>query len=50
MDIVQAMLGDSAGAVALLLLGVALVACGADACWLRLSRTSPEKARAPRRW
>lgn len=44
--------GGSAGAVSLLILGVALVACGADVCWLRFGSGGAEKRRAtaPRRW
>ncbi|MBI3566352.1 MAG: hypothetical protein HY079_14245 [Elusimicrobia bacterium] len=44
--------GDSAGAISLLLLGVALVACGADVCWLRFKRggVKERQAVAPRRW
>lgn len=44
-------LGDSPGAIALLILGVALVACGADVCWCRFKRPKgPDScASGPRR-
>lgn len=44
--------GDSAGAISLFALGIALVACGADVCWLRFKRggAKERQANVPHRW
>lgn len=41
---------ESAGALGMLLLGLALLGCGVDVCWLRFRRggTSRRRALAPR--
>lgn len=43
---------ESAGALSLLLLGIGLIGCGVDVCWLRFSSGKAEKPqkRAPRSW
>lgn len=43
---------ESAGALSLLLLSLAMIGCGVDVCWLRFGRGGagkPQK-RAPRAW
>ncbi|MBI3565822.1 MAG: hypothetical protein HY079_11540 [Elusimicrobia bacterium] len=52
MGIIDRFVGDSAGALALLGLGIALVACGAGACWCALGKLRGRDgcASSPRRW
>lgn len=43
---------ESAGALSLLLLSLAMIGCGVSTCWLRFGRCGSEKPqkRAPRAW
>jgi len=52
MAILTQLLGDSAGAKVLLVLGVIMLVCGGSACWCRFARWRSSKGcdPSPRRW